>query len=206
MTSTTSTTLATARERARCCGTSVGAIIRRLTQQGWEYLLIGRAWWPLGWAPIAGHVYDQHTSPLDAVKTEVWEEGGLTVTSAVLVDEVSLGNLCQAPPSLAHGHHWWVYLVEVTGELNPDLVETTGARWVPEDELQAMAQATVDHALAGGHARDLDPTALEAVWCELLARLWDRGAVRAVCLLADERVAAARLYSTPPDTEWIPTA
>lgn len=199
--STNTTTPTTAdREAARCCGTSVGAIIRRLTADGWEYLLIGRAWWPTGWAPIAGHVYDQHTSPFDAVRTEVWEEGGLTVVSAVLVDEVTLPNLCQAPPSKRHGHHWWVYLVDVTGELSPDAEETTGARWVPESELQRMADATVAHALQGGHARDLAPTALEAVWCELFAR----DAVGAVGLLADERVAAARLYSTPPDTEWIP--
>lgn len=202
MTSTNTTApTAAAREKARCCGTSVGARIRRRTAAGtWEYLLIGRAWWPLGWAAIAGHVYDAHATPLDAVKTEVLEEGGLTVVSAVLVDEVPLGNLCQAPPSARHGHHWWVYDVEVTGELRPDAVETTGARWVSASTLQAMADATVAHALAGGHARDLDASSLEAVWVELFARLGDIEAD------ADARVAAARLYSTPPDEEWVPVA
>lgn len=198
---TTATTPTTAdRERARCCGTSVGARIRRWTGDHWEYLLIGRAWFPLGWAPIAGHVYDNHATPEEAVKTEVLEEGGLTVVSIVLVDEVRLPNLCQAPPATTPGHYWWIYDVEVTGELRPDAVETTGARWVTADELQRMADGTIEHALMGGHARDQDPTDLEAVWVEIGARLGDVSANTA------DRVAVERLYSTPPDQEWIPTA
>lgn len=208
MTSTTTTPTTADRERARCCGTSVGAIIRRPAPDGggWEYLLIGRAWWPLGWAPVAGHVYDHHADPFDAVKAETWEEAGLTLVSAVLLDTVHLGNLCQAPPAHTPGHRWWVYLVDATGELRPDMVETTGARWVHEDEVRRMAAATVAHAAGGGHARDLAPTALEAVWCELFSRATVRAAVGVLALAPDDRAVVARLYSTPPDSEWVPTA
>nr|AEC12511.1 pNPL.18 [Nocardiopsis sp. 25L-1-1c] len=190
------------RDAARCCGSSVGALARRRTADGtaWEYLLIGRAWWPIGWAPVAGHVWDAHTDVLAALVAELREEAGLILVAATLLFEADLGNLCQAPPSKMHGHHWWVYLVDVSGELAPDMAETTGARWVSEDELQRMANATITHALAGHHARDLAPTALEAVWVELMVRA---GAITAT---PEARVAVARLYSTPPDEEWIPTA
>lgn len=200
MTTNTTTSTAAARERARCCGSSVGALARRRTADGaaWEYLLIGRAWWPIGWAPVAGHVYDAHTDVLAALAAELDEEAGLRLVASSLLFEVRLGNLCQAPPALVPGHHWWVYAVEVTGDLAPDMAETTGARWVHETELQRMADVTVAHALAGGHARDLAPTALEAVWVEHLAR------AQIINADADARVAVARLYSTPPDAEWIP--
>ncbi|MFE0270484.1 NUDIX hydrolase [Nocardiopsis alba] len=190
------------RDAARCCGSSVGALARRRTADGtaWEYLLIGRAWWPIGWAPVAGHVWDAHTDVLAALVAELREEAGLFLLASSLMFEVDLGNLCQAPPSLAHGHHWWVFRVDVTGELAPDMAETTGARWVPEAELQAMADTTMAHALAGDHARDLAPTALEAVWVELMAR------AEIITATPEARVAVARLYSTPPDQEWIPTA
>lgn len=200
MTTHTNTTTAT-RERARCCGSSVGARVRRRAATGgWEYLLIGRAWWPIGWAPVAGHVYDEHIDVLDALAAELREEAGLTLVRSALIFEVGLGNLCQSPPSARHGHHWWVYDVTVTGNLAPDMVETTGARWVDATELQTMADATIRHALDGGHARDLDPTALEAVWVELFTRAGD------ITATPNARVAVARLYSTPPDTEWTPTA
>ncbi|MEU3025952.1 NUDIX hydrolase [Nocardiopsis alba] len=189
------------RDAARCCGSSVGALARRRTADGggWEYLLIGRAWWPIGWAPVAGHIWDAHANVLSALIAELREEARVTLARASLLFTADLGNLCQAPPSIRHGHRWWVYAVEVTGTPAADMVETTGARWVPAGELQRMADVTVAHALAGHHARDLAPTALEAVWVELMVRA---GAITAT---PEARVAVARLYSTPPDEEWIPT-
>lgn len=191
------------RDAARCCGSSVGALVRRRTADNtaWEYLLIGRAWWPIGWAPVAGHVWDAHATPHEAVRAEMREESGLSVVTATLLFETRLSNLCQAPPaSPVPGHHWWVFLVTVTGDLAPDMHETTGARWVLADELQDMADVTIRHALAGGHARDLPASALEAVWVELFAAAGD---IRAS---DTARRAVARLYSTPPDAEWVPAA
>ncbi|MEV2278533.1 NUDIX domain-containing protein [Nocardiopsis sp. NPDC049922] len=189
MTTTTKTT--------RCCGTSVGARVRRRTTTGWEYLLIGRAWWPIGQAPVAGHVYDAHTDVIDALVAEMREESGLKVVSHTLLYEAHLTNLCQSPPAEpTPGHHWWLYDVQATGELTPDPEETTGARWVDATELQGLADVTVSHALAAGHARDLPAQSLEAVWVAHFAATGDITATPAAL------TAVERLYSTPPDEYW----
>lgn len=182
----------------RCCGSSVGARVRRYTPAGWEYLLIGRAFWPVGQAPVAGHVYDAHTDVIDALIAEMREEVGLTVVSHHLLHEVRMPNLCSSPPAEPiPGHHWWLYDVEATGELASDPEETTGARWVSAAELQRLADITIEHALAGGQARDLPNEALEAVWVAHFAATGDINAS------SQALVAVERLYATRPDTYWL---
>ncbi|MEE2036116.1 NUDIX hydrolase [Nocardiopsis sp. CT-R113] len=182
----------------RCCGTSVGARVRRRTNNGWEYLLIGRAWWPIGQAPVAGHVYDAHTDVIDALVAEMHEEVGLEVVSYELLHEVRLTNLCMSLPAApVAGHHWWLYDVEASGELHPDPEETTGARWVSAAELQRLADITTFHALAGRPARTLPHEALEAVWVTHFAATGDIRATPAAL------GAVERLYSTPPDEYWL---
>lgn len=182
----------------RCCGSSVGARVRRHTPSGWEYLLIGRAWWPIGQAPVAGHVYDAHTDVIDALIAEMREEVGLTVVSHRLLHEVRMTNLCQSPPAVPiPGHHWWLYDVQATGELAPALEETTGARWVGDSELQYLADITITHALTGGHARDLPHEALEAVWVAHFATTGD------ISASSTALTAVERLYATEPDTYWL---
>lgn len=182
----------------RCCGTSVGARVRRRTTTGWEYLLIGRAWWPVGQAPVAGHVYDAHTDVIDALVAEMREEVGLTVISYELLHEVRLTNLCQSLPAQpTPGHYWWLYDVEAAGDLSPDPEETTGARWVSAAELQRLADITVFHALAGRPARTLPPEALEAVWVTHFAATGD------ITVTPAALASVERLYATAPDEYWL---
>ncbi|MCY9787938.1 NUDIX domain-containing protein [Nocardiopsis sp. EMB25] len=193
MTTTNTTTAA-----KRCCGTSVGARVRRRTTTGWEYLLIGRGWWPLGQAPVAGHVRDAHTDVVAALLAEMAEETGLTVAGYRFLHEGYLPNLCASLPAQPRaGHYWWIYDATVTGTLTPDPEETTGAGWVDADRLQELADITICHAADARPARDLPPQALEAVWVEHLARTGDIQAT------TDERKIVARLYTVAPDAYWL---
>ncbi|MBU6500288.1 MAG: NUDIX hydrolase [Patescibacteria group bacterium] len=91
-------------------GKSIGAIIRN--EQG-EYLTQYRLRHPLGLALPAGHV-DPGEGPEEALKRELIEETGLTVTSAKLVLNDTFPNPC---PKKGHtAHEWWVYEVVVAGQ------------------------------------------------------------------------------------------
>lgn len=185
-------------EAARCPGACVGArTVRRAADGSLEHLLIGRAWWPIGRAPVAGHQEIGQT-PGEAVAAEMAEEAGLTVVSATTRFSVHLPNLCQAPPHREQaGHLWTVFDVQVTGELNPCEEETTGAEWLSPEWLQEAAAITIRHASSGGHARDLPGHALEAVWVKLYAMTGD------ITATEEELTAVARLYSSAPDHYWI---
>lgn len=192
---TTQTTL------QRCCGTSVGGRIRRTTPQGRvEYALLGRGWWPIGWAMVAGHAADENqASPEDALVAETAEELGLAVQSCTPLLTVDLPNLCQSPPARpVAGHRWTVYDVQIApgSLLRPDPTETTGAEWISGEELQRLAEATIAYARTQRPARDQHRLTLEAVWVELLARTGD------ITVTEADRQAVARLYTTPPDTYW----
>ncbi|MEY9210609.1 NUDIX hydrolase (plasmid) [Thermobifida halotolerans] len=184
----------------RCCGTSVGGRIRRTIAGRTEYALLGRAWWPIGWAMVAGHAADEgQASPEAALVAETAEELGLTVQSCTPLLAVDLPNLCQSPPARpVAGHRWTVYDVEVAPDtaLCPDPTETTGAEWISGEELQRLAEATIAYARTGRPARDQHRLTLEAVWVELLARTGD------ITATAADRQAVARLYTTPPDEYW----
>ncbi|SHK96317.1 NUDIX domain-containing protein [Nocardiopsis flavescens] len=187
--------------RGQCPGDSVGLISTRTAPSGvTELLMIEREWWPIGWACIAGHVKDAHADAPSAVVAEASEEAGVRVTRLRSVRRVWLPNLCQSPPWTAPpgpGHLWELFEGDAEGDPTPAPGETSAAAWVPLPEVQALAEVTMAHALAGGAARDLPRRALEAVWVEHLAEL---GYITAT---AEARRAVARLYTTPPDEYWI---
>jgi 8-oxo-dGTP pyrophosphatase MutT (NUDIX family) len=101
---------------------SVGALIQR----GKSFLLFDRVRPPFGFAAPAGHI-DAGEDPKDALLREVKEETGLTVLASELIfEEELLFDTCR------HGvevHMWYVYRIEVEGELHPDVVESQRMGW-----------------------------------------------------------------------------
>ncbi|RCV49723.1 NUDIX domain-containing protein [Marinitenerispora sediminis] len=181
----------------RCCGSSIGVIIR---DEHGRYLMIERGWWPVGHAPVAGHVYDQHADPVAAALAEVEEEVGLTVVDLKpVLGPVHLPNLCASlPAEPTPGHTWWVVEATVTGTLRPAEGETKGARWYTPGQVQALAQRTIDHArgVVGTEEFTAHP-GLEAVWIDLLHRA-------SHLEVAEEDLLAAReLYTAPPPEHWL---
>lgn len=186
----------------RCCGTSVGGRLTRtspVTGQT-EYAILGRAWYPLGWAPFAGHARDHgQNSPEEAAIAEGAEELGIHVTGLTKLFTVSLPNLCASLPHQPRpGHLWTVYDVQTpTTVLTPAPGETTGAEWVTGEELQRLAEVTIAFACTGRPAQEQPRLSLEAVWVELLARAGD------ITVPDTDRDAVARLYTTPPGQYWL---
>lgn len=176
-----------------CCGSSVGVLIE--DQEG-RLLMIERGWWPLGAAPVAGHVYDAHHDAAQAAVAETEEEVGLTVTGVpTLLWEGRLPNRCASLPADPPGHYWWLYHAQAAGELRPAPGEARGAGWYTPEQVDQMAQATVDHAAAGRSTDTLPADALEAVWVEHLVQVGWISAAR-------DLEAVARLYTTPPPAFW----
>jgi 8-oxo-dGTP pyrophosphatase MutT (NUDIX family) len=181
---------------SRCCGTSVGVLIR---DGAGRLLMITRGWHPVGVAPVAGHVADAHDDAAGAVVAEVSEEVGLSVTSHRIVWEGWLPNLCASPPAFpVPGHRWSVAVATVSGELSPDPVETRGASWYDDGQVEELAARTL--RWGRGWVTDIEAQAvppLEPVWVELLHRTGVREATEL------EREVARRLYTTPPRTYWL---
>lgn len=186
----------------RCCGTSVGGRLTRTnpaTGQT-EYAILGRAWWPIGWAPFAGHARDHgQESPEEAAIAEGAEELGIHITGLTELFSVHLPNLCASLPHQPKpGHLWTVYDIHTpTTVLTPAPGETTGAEWVTGEELQRLAEATVAFAHTGRPAQEQPRLSLEAVWVELLARAGD------ITISRTDRDTVARLYTTPPPEYWL---
>ncbi|MGI5119308.1 NUDIX hydrolase [Marinactinospora thermotolerans] len=180
--------------RTRCCGTSVGVL---LTNPAGDILLIGRAWHPIGHAPVAGHVADEHASATEAAGAEVREEVGLTLIHMEVAWSGHLPNLCSSPPARRPGHTWTLVRGTAVGELRPAAGETTGAAWYTRHQVQALAQRTIAHAHSELPASDQPHDSLEAVWVEHLHRL-------GVLQITHHDLEAVRvLYSTPPRSYWV---
>lgn len=182
---------------SRCCGTSVGILI---TDQQGRLLMIERGWWPVGIAPVAGHVRDAHDTVAEALAAEVSEEVGLTVVGTPeLLWEGHRPNLCQSLPATpVPGHYWWLYRADTTGELAPDPDETKGAAWYTQAEVHALAERTIAHAHGHIPADAYEATpGLEAVWVAHLATL---GTITAT---PTDLAAVERLYTTAPPEYWI---
>lgn len=179
----------------RCCGTSVGILIANEDR----LLMIERGWWPVGIAPVAGHVRDAHETVADALHAEVAEEVGLTVVGApTLLWEGHRPNLCQSLPATPPGHYWWLYRATATGTLTPAAGETRGAAWYTPTQVQDLANRTIAHAHGHITADEFATRpGLEAVWVAHLAQL---GLITAD---AADLAAVAQLYTTPPPEYWM---
>ena len=111
---------------------SVGALIRR----GDKLLLIDRAIEPFGFACAAGHI-EQGEDPVTALKREVFEESGLTVTKHKLIAEEELEwNWCS---KRVYGHHWYIFECEVAGRLAENQRETKSIGWYTEKQIQRLS-------------------------------------------------------------------
>lgn len=155
-----------------CDNTSVGVLI---TNPARCYLMITRAKFPIGIAPVAGHV-DEHGSPYDAALAETQEEVGLDVTSLDLVAEGWRGNVCRrASARPARGHQWWIFQAQTAGFVKASREETRGARWYSPAQLQVLTWRTASYARGLVLEEDWErQPGIEPVWCRWLV---ERGVV-----------------------------
>lgn len=110
---------------------SVGAVIER----DGKYLLVDRVNPPPGFAGLAGHMDASETDPEKAMRREILEESGLTVTKSELVlEEEVLWNYCKSGPA----HYWYLYKVEVEGEVKQNTEEEKSIGWYSREELSKL--------------------------------------------------------------------
>jgi 8-oxo-dGTP pyrophosphatase MutT (NUDIX family) len=152
-----------------CDHTSVGIVIR--DSEG-RFALLKRAKFPIGIAPVAGHI-DDHGSPERAAKDEVSEELGLTVLDLAKTNvyDRRVDNKCRR----AGGdyHNWYLFTVTVDDtKLYPSEDETKGAAWYDLGQLQALADRTKSYRIGEVSEADWsDSPGLEEVWAHFLHEL-----------------------------------
>lgn len=102
---------------------SVGALIK----QGGAYLLFDRVKPTFGYAGPSGHVDENETDFILALRREVQEETGLVVTGeGLLFEEELCWDRCRHGVSV---HYWRLYACEVVGVLKPDPDEARNMGW-----------------------------------------------------------------------------
>lgn len=154
-----------------CDNKSVGIIIHGPQD---SYALLRRAFFPIGYAPAAGHV-DAHGSPEQAAIDEAHEELGLTIAPADLNKTAIAGtrfnNHCRRKGGTFHD--WWVFdVTKFTGELVPDPTETKGAAWYGAQDLQLLADRTRQYQAQMIDQQDWqNEPGLEEVWVTILEQL-----------------------------------
>lgn len=141
-----------------CDHTSVG--ILAFDQEG-RLLLIDRKKGAPGLAPPAGHV-DDHGTPEDAARAELFEEVGLTAISLRLLKEGRKENPCRREGG--SWHYWRVYSAHARGEIRVSLDETKGHYWITSEECERLVKA--DTLTVADGERGLEP-----VWREWLDEL-----------------------------------
>ncbi|SEP53372.1 NUDIX hydrolase [Amycolatopsis saalfeldensis] len=151
----------------RCDHAAVGVLISSPA----GLLVFERVRFPVGIAPVAGHV-DQHGGPEQAARAEVAEEVGLTVTSLHLLTTAWRPNRCRRPTSDRAGHHWSIYRAEVSGQIRPSTKEVRAPRWLSPEPLQQHAHRTAAYA-AGRLSEEqfIAEPGLEPVWVRFLHEL-----------------------------------
>jgi ADP-ribose pyrophosphatase YjhB (NUDIX family) len=110
---------------------SVGAVIER----NGKYLLLDRAIPPYGFAGPAGHV-DEGEVPKAALKREVKEETGLSITRAELIahefllwDECAMG---------IRGHEWHLYRCSASGDIKRSKHEAKSVDWYTKEDIDQL--------------------------------------------------------------------
>lgn len=117
---------------------SVGAVIKR----GNKYLLIDRANPPYGFAGIAGHI-DEGENPIEALRREIFEESGLTLTRCKLMfEEVIEDNQCAKG---VNTHHWYVFKSNVVGKVARNIRETKSIGLYTLNEIKKINLEPVWH-------------------------------------------------------------
>jgi len=123
-----------------CCYRVVGALI----WQGDRLLMFERNTPPKGIACPAGHM-DTALSPYAAMCKEVYEEVGLTVTSAkLLLHPIHLLPPCRRQQAAQenYGHLWFVYQAEVEDyEVKHSEREAKNPQWYTVEEIRELARA-----------------------------------------------------------------
>jgi 8-oxo-dGTP pyrophosphatase MutT (NUDIX family) len=153
----------------KCDNTSVGVIIRNSEGQ---FALLRRAHFPVGIAPVAGHI-DSHGSPEQAALDEAEEELGvspLTIKKTAIYDR-RVENKCRRPNGSYHV--WYVYDANTAGTLlKPSADETKGAAWYDVGQLEALAART--RSFQAGKISEEDwatNPGLEEVWLAFMEEL-----------------------------------
>ncbi|MEU4769006.1 NUDIX domain-containing protein [Actinosynnema sp. NPDC023794] len=156
----------------RCDHTSVGVVIEG---PGGYLAMLKRARFPVGIAPVAGHV-DLHGTPRLAALAEAAEELGVNLDDEQLETTPICGRVVDNRCRRAGGHYhsWWIYRVALASlvELIPDSAETLGASWCAPAVVADLAART--RAYRSG---ELSATSwsnepgLEEVWVEFLTEL-----------------------------------
>jgi len=109
---------------------SVGAIIKK----GKKILMFDRAYYPFGYACVAGHVKENETYA-SAIKREIKEETGLEVIKLKkLLEEDVANNPCSRG---VKAHHWVVYEAKCKGSLKPG-EETNKLRYYSLEEIKHL--------------------------------------------------------------------
>lgn len=181
--------MSAARTVKQCDNASVGVLI----EQKGRWLLTWRANFPVGVAPVAGHVFDDHKDYQDAARAEVTEETGLAVEE---LHPTGVGgwrpNRCRREPGAkGTGHLWEVFTATVSGDLKPSEREVTRARWLRRPEIQLLANRTMLYAQARIGESDFgEYPGIEPVWVSFLAAL-DVISVRVADLELIERLAGS---------------
>lgn len=154
-----------------CDNKSVGVILRN---NDGSVALIKRAFFPIGYAPVAGHI-DDHGSVEQAAVDEVREEVGLTIAKEDLqptsISERRYTNHCRRQGGTYHD--WSVFIVNTySGEIVADAEETKGADWYSIVEVQQLADRTREYQaqMIEQAAWEAEP-GLEEIWVDMLSEL-----------------------------------
>jgi 8-oxo-dGTP pyrophosphatase MutT (NUDIX family) len=150
-----------------CDGASVGVLVE--DEDG--RVLVGVRADGGGVAPIAGHVWDTHTSYEDAAVAEVWEETGLKVTGPLkaVTGGLRLNRCRRGDGPVGRGHIWGVYRTTATGEPRSADGSMRELRYADRWELGALALRTL--ARVRGTVSDAQwaqAPGLEMVWLRWL--------------------------------------
>lgn len=154
-----------------CDNKSVGIIIRNA--EG-SIVLLKRARFPFGYAPVAGHI-DDHGSVEQAAVDETVEEVGLTITKEDLkptaIAKTRFNNHCRRRGGTFHD--WWVFIVDhFSGNIVPSEEETKGADWYTMEEVQLLADRTAQYQAQMIEQAEWEANpGLEEIWVEMLQQL-----------------------------------